>query len=67
MAQIGYPIIKTNPHGEKIKGKLFESSQLMSIIKLLDAYEGHYYQRVVTTVYLSNGLTKKAFVYEAAK
>ena len=66
-SEIKYPIIELNEKGDKIFGKLFFSNQLSQIIDSLDDYEGEEYQRVVTNVYLNDGIQKQAFVYEKAK
>ena len=60
----GYPIISLNKNGKKIEGKLFHSNQLKNIIKEIDKYEGEEYKRVITKIYLYNGSSVKAFIYE---
>lgn len=67
IAKMGYPVLKLNPKGKKINGMLFQSKQLMRVIKTIDEYEGCYYRRVITQVYLTNGTKKKAFIYELAE
>tara|TARA_X000000950_G_scaffold245972_1_gene303099 strand:- start:126 stop:452 length:327 start_codon:yes stop_codon:yes gene_type:complete len=61
---IGYPIISLDTNGEKIEGKLFHSNQLQNIIKEIDQYEGEEYKRVITKIYLNNGSSLEAFIYE---
>lgn len=67
IAKMGYPVLKLNQQGKKISGMLFQSKHLMRVIKAIDEYEGCYYRRVITKVYLSNGAAKEAFIYELAE
>lgn len=61
---IGYPIISLDTKGEKIEGKLFQSNELKKIIKKIDKYEGAEYKRAVAKIYLHNGSSVKAYIYE---
>ena len=65
-SKIGYPVIKLDPDGEKIKGKLFNSNNLESIIQSIDIYEGSEYKRSITEAYVEDGSMQKAYVYELA-
>lgn len=62
-AEMGYPGIKLDDTGQKVKGFLFSSDNLINHWTTLDAFEGAAYQRVETTVELEDGTLVTAFIY----
>jgi len=63
-AALGYPGIVLGETDEQVSGFLFSSTQLPDHWERLDEFEGEGYQRVLTTVHLSNGSQVEAFIYE---
>lgn len=62
-ATLGYPGITLDDQGDKIEGFVFCSEHLAEHWAKLDAFEGKEYERMVTTVELSNKTCVKAFIY----
>ena len=59
-----YPGVRLMDDGDKIEGYLFISNNLSNHWDAIDAYEGKYYERVVTRAILNDGRETDAFVYE---
>lgn len=64
--KIGFPAIKVNEQGDQIKGWLLESDELQAHLKRLDEFEGDEYQRIIAKIYLDDGTTTHAYLYELA-
>tara|TARA_Y100000591_G_C21786863_1_gene674296 strand:+ start:37 stop:375 length:339 start_codon:yes stop_codon:yes gene_type:complete len=60
----GYPAIKIDKKGLKIHGMVFQSKDLKKKISKIDAFEGKNYKRVISKIYLENGLVIDAYLYE---
>ena len=63
-AAMGYPGIVLDDNGANVSGLLFSAPNLADHLARLDEFEGEGYQRVMTTVYLDNGDTAQAYIYE---
>jgi gamma-glutamylcyclotransferase (GGCT)/AIG2-like uncharacterized protein YtfP len=63
-ADLGYPALILDPEAGAIDVQVFESVDLPAHWLRLDDFEGHGYQRVVTTVRTSSG-DVEAFIYVA--
>jgi gamma-glutamylcyclotransferase (GGCT)/AIG2-like uncharacterized protein YtfP len=61
-ASLGYPALVLDPAGAAIGVNVFESIDLPAHWARLDAFEGHGYQRVVTTVHMPTG-NVDAYIY----
>ena len=60
----GYPGLEVDPKGDRVMGQVFSSKDLDGFWPALDAFEAEEdYERVVTTIELSNGKFLKAYVY----
>lgn len=66
-AEYGFPGIRLNPAGDRVKGSVFVSPDIEKILVLLDALEGAEYQRSMTTVFLDDGQKTEAYIYELAE
>lgn len=62
-AAAGYPGIVLRKQGDEVEGLLFSSEKLEEHWSRLDEFEGEGYERVLTTVKLSDGTSVEAFVY----
>ena len=65
-ADHGFPGIKLDQDGIRVKGSLFRTEEINDILKLLDELEGEDYRRVITLVHLDNGKNEYAYIYELA-
>ena len=65
-AEHGFPGIRLDQHGIRVKGSLFKTEEIDTILKLLDALEGADYQRAITKVHLDDGTNEDAYIYELA-
>ena len=63
-AASGYPGIVLDEHGDEVAGFLFSSENLAEHWIRLDKFEGEGYERVLTTVKLTNGSTVEAYIYK---
>lgn len=63
-AEHGFPGIRLDQNGIRVKGSLFQSEEIDVILELLDKLEGPDYRRVMTQVHLDNGSTVDAYIYE---
>ena len=61
-AKVGYPGIVLDQTGEEVLGLLLSSDELAEHLPRLDAFEGSGYERVQTSVRLSEGLVD-AYIY----
>ena len=62
-ADLGYPGISLNRHGDKISGFIFSSDNLHNHWQMLDEFEGEGYRRVETDATLIDGTVVKAYIY----
>jgi len=62
-AELGYPGIDLDEHGEEVQGFLFTSENLSGHWAVLDEFEGAAYQRVLTKAKLKDGSTVDAHIY----
>jgi gamma-glutamylcyclotransferase (GGCT)/AIG2-like uncharacterized protein YtfP len=62
-AELGYPGIDLNEHGEEIEGALFTSKNLSGHWQALDEFEGEAYMRVLTKVKCEDGSIVDAHIY----
>ncbi len=62
-AEMGYPGIDLDEHGEEIEGFLFTSGNLSGQWASLDEFEGAAYRRVLTKVELKDGSKVDAYIY----
>lgn len=62
-AELGYPGISLDEHGDEISGFLFSSENLSAFWSKLDEFEGAAYERVMTTVKLTKNRTVGAYIY----
>ncbi len=62
-ASAGYPGIVLDERGSAIEGFLFSSERLVDHWAGLDELEGEDYERVLTTVKLSDGTVVDAYIY----
>jgi gamma-glutamylcyclotransferase (GGCT)/AIG2-like uncharacterized protein YtfP len=62
-AEMGYPGIVLNEHGNEIQGFLLSSEKLSEHWTRLDEFEGKAYERVLTVVNLKDNRTVNAFIY----
>ncbi len=63
-AEMGYPGIVLDEHGNEIQGFLFISEKLSDHWARLDEFEGKSYERVLTVVKLKDNRTVNAYIYE---
>jgi len=63
-AEMGYPGINLDDHGEDIEGFLFISENLSNHWEMLDNFEGDGYQRVITQAKLNDGNMVDTFIYQ---
>ncbi len=62
-AEMGYPGITINEHGDKIEGFIFSSDNFSNHWARLDAFEGDGYCRVLAKVQVNDGSVTEAYVY----
>lgn len=62
-AELGYPGLDLDEHGEEVEGFLFTSENLSGHWAVLDEFEGAAYQRVLTKAKLEDGSTVDAYIY----
>jgi len=62
-AEMGYPGIDLDEHGEEVGGFVFTSENLSGHWASLDAFEGEAYSRVLTKVKLKDGCIVDAYIY----
>ena len=62
-ADMGYPGINLDKHGDEIQGFLFSSEKLPEFWAWLDEFEGPAYKRVLTEVKLTDDRTVLANIY----
>ncbi len=62
-AEMGYPSITLEESGTKVNGFLFSSDDLSDYWSELDKFEGDAYERILTTVQLTNGAYAEAYIY----
>src|SRR4051794_6895095 len=62
-AAAGFPGIVLDAKGTEVEGLLFSSESLAEHWTRLDEFEGEGYERVLTTVKLTNGARVEAFIY----
>ncbi len=62
-AEMGYPGIDLDAHGDEIPGFLFSSEKLSDHWAKLDEFEGRAYERVLTKVKLTDNRTVDAYIY----
>ena len=63
-AEMGYPGIVLDEHGNEIQGFLFSSEKLSDHWARLDEFEGKSYERVMTVVKLNDNRTVDAYIYQ---
>ncbi len=63
-AEMGYPGIVLDEHGNEIQGFLFSSEKLSDHWAELDEFEGKSYERVLAVVKLKDNRTVDAYIYE---
>jgi gamma-glutamylcyclotransferase (GGCT)/AIG2-like uncharacterized protein YtfP len=66
-AELGYPRIDLDEHGEEVPGFLFSSEELSGLWSTLDDFEGEAYERVLTAVKLADNRTVNAYIYALAE
>lgn len=62
-AAAGYPGIVLDERGGEVRGFLFSSESLAEHWVRLDEFEGEGYERVLTTVKLTDGTVVDAYIY----
>ena len=62
-AEMGYPGIVLDEHGNEIQGFLFSSEKLSDHWVRIDDFEGESYERVLTVVKLKDNRTVNAYIY----
>lgn len=62
-AEVGYPGIVLDAHGEEVRGLVFSSEELAAHWCRLDEFEGDGYQRVLASATLQDGAVVPVFVY----
>lgn len=62
-AQLGYPGIILDDNGEEVQGFVFITTELDTILPVLDVFEGNGYQRVLTQAKLSDASIILAYIY----
>ena len=62
-AELGYPAIVLDEHGEDVCGFLFSSDRLKDYWSMLDDFEGEAYERVLAVARLCDRRTVDAYVY----
>jgi len=62
-AELGYPGIDLDVHGEEVAGFLFTSENLSDHWAALDQFEGEAYVRVLTEVKCEDGSIVNAHIY----
>lgn len=65
-ADLGYPGIKLTDDGNKVKGLVFSSNELVQYWPQLDAFEGEAYERVITQAELPDQRRVTTFIYVLA-
>ena len=60
---MGYPGITLDKNGDKVEGFLFSSDTISEHWSYLDEFEGEGYERVQTTVELSDRTVVDAYIY----
>ena len=63
-AAVGYPGIILDQQGSEVQGFLFSSERLAEHWARLDVFEGEGYERVLTTVTLTNSTAVDAYIYQ---
>ena len=62
-AELGYPGIDLDEHGEEVEGFLFTSENLSDHWATLDEFEGEAYRRVLAKVKFGDGSIVDAHIY----
>ncbi|HGE8334278.1 TPA: gamma-glutamylcyclotransferase family protein [Serratia marcescens] len=66
-AEMGYPGIVLDNSGNRVKGFLFRSANLVNHWPTLDAFEGEGYERIAVSVTTAGGETVDSFIYMLKK